>query len=228
MPPFWVMKPFGGFGDHAVDAARHKHDDQYENHAQHEMPAFNEHIRKATFEHIDDYGAQCRRDDGFPSANGAPDHDRQTKRKAHVCWRCEFQHHRVEHPCPPGERRRKAEDRGLVGRHVVAEKTRPVGILADLQGPKLRVGQFGGDGGVLLENGARPQVRDGHGHDLFDLATGRGAPLSIMLAEADEPADDGAGRVTVLALLDNLGKGASGTAVQNLNLMTGADEGAGL
>lgn len=39
---------------------------------------------------------------------------------------------------------------------------------------------------------------------------------------------DGAGRVTVLALLDNLGKGASGTAVQNLNLMIGAQEGAGL
>ncbi|KPH81004.1 pyruvate kinase [Bosea vaviloviae] len=32
---------------------------------------------------------------------------------------------------------------------------RPVGILADLQGPKLRVGAFGGDGGVTLENGAR-------------------------------------------------------------------------
>ncbi|MGB3554525.1 MAG: N-acetyl-gamma-glutamyl-phosphate reductase [Jannaschia sp.] len=39
---------------------------------------------------------------------------------------------------------------------------------------------------------------------------------------------DGAGRVTVLAVLDNLGKGASGTAVQNLNLMIGADEDAGL
>lgn len=32
---------------------------------------------------------------------------------------------------------------------------RPVGILADLQGPKLRVGQFGGDGSVVLEKGAR-------------------------------------------------------------------------
>ena len=32
---------------------------------------------------------------------------------------------------------------------------RPVGILADLQGPKLRVGQFGGEGFVSLENGAR-------------------------------------------------------------------------
>lgn len=35
-------------------------------------------------------------------------------------------------------------------------------------------------------------------------------------------------RVTVTALLDNLGKGASGTAVQNLNLMIGAPEDAGL
>jgi len=32
---------------------------------------------------------------------------------------------------------------------------RPVGILADLQGPKLRVGQFGGDGGAMLEKGAK-------------------------------------------------------------------------
>ena len=32
----------------------------------------------------------------------------------------------------------------------------------------------------------------------------------------------------LVALLDNLGKGASGAAVQNLNLMLGLDEGAGL
>ena len=32
----------------------------------------------------------------------------------------------------------------------------------------------------------------------------------------------------LVALLDNLGKGASGAAVQNLNLMIGADEAAGL
>lgn len=40
--------------------------------------------------------------------------------------------------------------------------------------------------------------------------------------------NDEAGVLTVTALLDNLGKGASGTAVQNLNLMIGADEGTGL
>jgi N-acetyl-gamma-glutamyl-phosphate reductase len=32
----------------------------------------------------------------------------------------------------------------------------------------------------------------------------------------------------LVALLDNLGKGASGAAVQNLNLMLGFEEGAGL
>jgi len=37
-----------------------------------------------------------------------------------------------------------------------------------------------------------------------------------------------AGRVVLIAVLDNLGKGASGAAVQNLNLMLGIDETAGL
>lgn len=36
------------------------------------------------------------------------------------------------------------------------------------------------------------------------------------------------GQARLVALLDNLGKGASGAAVQNLNLMLGVDEGAGL
>lgn len=36
------------------------------------------------------------------------------------------------------------------------------------------------------------------------------------------------GCAVAVAVLDNLGKGASGAAVQNLNLMIGADEGAGL
>jgi N-acetyl-gamma-glutamyl-phosphate reductase len=41
-------------------------------------------------------------------------------------------------------------------------------------------------------------------------------------------ADAAGTQVRLLALLDNLGKGASGAAVQNLNLMLGLDEGAGL
>ena len=36
------------------------------------------------------------------------------------------------------------------------------------------------------------------------------------------------GEARLVALLDNLGKGASGAAVQNLNLMLGLDEAAGL
>ncbi|MDO5603911.1 MAG: N-acetyl-gamma-glutamyl-phosphate reductase [Paracoccus sp. (in: a-proteobacteria)] len=40
--------------------------------------------------------------------------------------------------------------------------------------------------------------------------------------------DDAAGCGVVVAVLDNLGKGASGAAVQNLNIMLGIDEGAGL
>ncbi|MGI3184859.1 N-acetyl-gamma-glutamyl-phosphate reductase [Nioella aestuarii] len=40
--------------------------------------------------------------------------------------------------------------------------------------------------------------------------------------------NESAGILTVTATLDNLGKGASGTAVQNLNLMIGAPEDAGL
>jgi len=36
------------------------------------------------------------------------------------------------------------------------------------------------------------------------------------------------GCATVVAVLDNLGKGASGAAVQNLNIMLGVDEGSGL
>ena len=40
--------------------------------------------------------------------------------------------------------------------------------------------------------------------------------------------DDRAGQARLVALLDNLGKGASGAAVQNLNIMLGLDEAAGL
>jgi N-acetyl-gamma-glutamyl-phosphate reductase len=36
------------------------------------------------------------------------------------------------------------------------------------------------------------------------------------------------GQVVLVALLDNLGKGASGSTVQNMNIMLGIDEGAGL
>lgn len=40
--------------------------------------------------------------------------------------------------------------------------------------------------------------------------------------------NEATGQARLVALLDNLGKGASGSAVQNLNIMLGLDEGAGL
>jgi N-acetyl-gamma-glutamyl-phosphate reductase len=40
--------------------------------------------------------------------------------------------------------------------------------------------------------------------------------------------DPGSGRATAFAAIDNLWKGASGQAIQNLNLMLGLDETEGL
>ena len=48
-----------------------------------------------------------------------------------------------------------------------------------------------------------------------------------LLYEIVRKLPDGS-QVRLLAMLDNLGKGASGAAVQNLNIMAGLDETAGL
>ena len=63
------------------------------------------------------------------------------------------------------------------------------------------------------------------------------APSELLILNTQERSDgldlyvlgspDGA-QVRLMAMLDNLGKGASGAAVQNLNIMTGLDEVAGL
>lgn len=64
-----------------------------------------------------------------------------------------------------------------------------------------------------------------------------GVPDELLLRQSDAPRDgldlcvfgsaDG-GQVRLVAVLDNLGKGASGAAVQSLNLMSGLSETAGL
>jgi N-acetyl-gamma-glutamyl-phosphate reductase len=64
------------------------------------------------------------------------------------------------------------------------------------------------------------------------------APPAELLIRADEEPSDrldlyvlgspDSAQVRLLALLDNLGKGASGAAVQNLNIMAGLDETIGL
>lgn len=60
---------------------------------------------------------------------------------------------------------------------------------------------------------------------------GRVVPTALNdsnLIDLSVHGSDEAGLAVLVAVLDNLGKGASGAAVQNLNLMIGADEGAGL
>lgn len=63
-------------------------------------------------------------------------------------------------------------------------------------------------------------------------------PLPELLLRADQPPSDAidihvrgdpsGGQARLIAVLDNLGKGASGAAVQSLNLMAGLDEARGL
>ena len=59
------------------------------------------------------------------------------------------------------------------------------------------------------------------GELLLRVATGPSDALTLHVFE-------GAEGIRLIALLDNLGKGASGAAVQNLNLMAGLEETAGL
>ena len=60
-----------------------------------------------------------------------------------------------------------------------------------------------------------------------ELLLSEGAAPTDRLALYVVPSEDGS-QVRLIAMLDNLGKGASGAAVQNLNIMAGLDELAGL
>ncbi|WP_164117930.1 N-acetyl-gamma-glutamyl-phosphate reductase [Sphingorhabdus sp. Alg239-R122] len=75
------------------------------------------------------------------------------------------------------------------------------------------------------------------GEPLANVMPMENTPAEILLSENMVPSDaltlhvlssaDGS-QVRLIAVLDNLGKGASGAAVQNLNIMAGLDELAGL
>lgn len=75
------------------------------------------------------------------------------------------------------------------------------------------------------------------GAPLVTVAPVDAVPGELLVSEGDAPSDrlslyvlpsaDGS-QVRLVAMLDNLGKGASGAAVQNLNIMAGLDELAGL
>ncbi|MEL0281170.1 MAG: N-acetyl-gamma-glutamyl-phosphate reductase [Actinomycetota bacterium] len=55
-----------------------------------------------------------------------------------------------------------------------------------------------------------------------------GAVLGTNGAQVQVSVDEHAGRVIVVSVIDNLGKGAAGQAIQNANLMLGLDEACGL
>ncbi len=78
----------------------------------------------------------------------------------------------------------------------------------------------------LVECEALQKTRAGAGgyvHDLDPEALNNTNRMRLFVF-----GDAAASQVRLVALLDNLGKGASGAAVQNLNLMLGLDEDAGL
>ncbi|MEZ5708508.1 MAG: N-acetyl-gamma-glutamyl-phosphate reductase [Blastomonas sp.] len=65
------------------------------------------------------------------------------------------------------------------------------------------------------------------GEPASELLIHEGAPGDDTMTLHVYPSADGS-QVRLIAMLDNLGKGASGAAVQNLNIMAGLDETAGL
>lgn len=88
-------------------------------------------------------------------------------------------------------------------------------------------------GGIAGHARIEAALRDAYAGDPFVAVGSAGARLDPQALNGTNRMQlsvhgDGKGRVTVAATLDNLGKGASGTAVQNLNLMIGAKETAGL
>jgi N-acetyl-gamma-glutamyl-phosphate reductase len=65
----------------------------------------------------------------------------------------------------------------------------------------------------ILNKGVYPETKSVAGSNFIDIGIAT---------------DKETGRVIVLSAIDNIGKGASGQGIQNLNLMFGIDEKAGL
>ena len=83
------------------------------------------------------------------------------------------------------------------------------------QGP----GDHDGRGSLLVH--VAPEGSADAGSKLYGNARAGDNGLTLVAAGNDE-------RFTITALFDNLGKGASGAAVQNMNIMLGFEETAGL
>ena len=64
--------------------------------------------------------------------------------------------------------------------------------------------------------------------EVVEAPPGMRAVQRTNYAQVCPMADPRGGRVTVFAVIDNLGKGAAGQALQNVNLMAGRPETEGL
>ena len=98
----------------------------------------------------------------------------------------------------------------------------PRGIVATCSAPVLP----GNDPGAI--------IRAAYSDEQFVTVLGEGqwpatgAVLGTNGAQLQVSVDEHAGRVIVVSVIDNLGKGAAGQAIQNANLMLGLDEACGL
>lgn len=87
---------------------------------------------------------------------------------------------------------------------------------------------------VSSSSDPRATLTDAYGDEAFVtvLPEGQwpqtGSVSGTNCAQLQVAVDEHAGRVVVVSVIDNLGKGAAGQAVQNANIMLGLDEGAGL
>ena len=90
-----------------------------------------------------------------------------------------------------------------------------------------------------LSNGAAPHPDDLRDHyaafyadhpfvEVVEAPPGMRAVQHTNYAQVCPVADPRGGRLTVFGVIDNLGKGAAGQALQNLNLMAGRPETEGL
>jgi N-acetyl-gamma-glutamyl-phosphate reductase len=115
----------------------------------------------------------------------------------------------------------------------------PRGILATCTArlsstPAPRSGPAGAGDGDPATARLRAALADAYGHEPFVCLLPEGRwPTTAAVAGSNgvhlqAAADGRTGRATVMAAIDNLGKGAAGQAIQNANLMLGLPETAGL
>ena len=119
---------------------------------------------------------------------------------------------------------------GLIKRPVFAPSVGQFeqGMLVQIPLPVGIVRDTGAVGSVLSDHYAESQfvsvVTPSHCSDRIDPRSQNGTNMLELSVHGDRQD----GPLVLMAVLDNLGKGASGAAVQNMNIMLGLNEGIGL